>query len=147
MRRIVTEQATNVKEKATSGADRLPALPNAPLLALALPNTTKIDNAAAWWTQAFAALDAVRHVMRSSTQARGNIRMARSWKDMTTEEKLDWLRHEAQSTRQAIDGISARLDEVGGVVVELEKQIRALQAGIGRQKGPPSRIIKLEARN
>jgi hypothetical protein len=47
MRRIVTEQATNVKEKATSGADRLPPLPNAPLLALALPNTTKIDAAAA----------------------------------------------------------------------------------------------------
>jgi hypothetical protein len=66
---------------------------------------------------------------------------------MTTEEKLDWLRLEEQSTRQVIDGISARLDEVGGVVVELEKQIRELQAGIGRQKGPPQRIIKLDARN
>jgi hypothetical protein len=42
-----------------------------------------------------------------------------------------------------IEGISARLDEVGGVVVEIEKQIKELQAGIARQKGQPRRILKL----
>jgi len=62
------------------------------------------------------------------------------WEDMTAEEKFEWLRHEAQSARQAITGISARLDEVGGVVIELEKQIKELQAGIARQKGPPRHI-------
>ena len=69
--------------------------------------------------------------------------MAKSWKDMTTDEKFDWLWHQDQSTRQAIEGMSARLDEVGGVVVELEKQIKGLQAEIGRQKGEPRRILKL----
>jgi predicted nucleic acid-binding Zn-ribbon protein len=69
--------------------------------------------------------------------------MAKLWEDMTTEQKLEWLRREDQSTRQAIAGISARLDEVGGVVVELEKQIRELQAAIARQKGRPDRILKL----
>ena len=67
--------------------------------------------------------------------------MARLWQDMTTEQKLEWLRHEDQSTRQVIAG--ARLDEVGGVVVELEKQIKELQAGMARQKGQPRRILKL----
>jgi predicted nucleic acid-binding Zn-ribbon protein len=70
--------------------------------------------------------------------------MARLWEDMTTEQKLEWLRHEDQSTRQAIAGISARLDEVGGVMVELEKQIKELQAAIVRQKAQPRRILKLE---
>jgi len=69
--------------------------------------------------------------------------MAKSWEDMTTEQRLGWLRQKDQSTRQMIEGISARLDEVGGVVVELEKQIKELQAGIARQKGPPRRILKL----
>ena len=69
--------------------------------------------------------------------------MAKLWEDMTTEEKLEWLRHKDQSTRQAIAGLSARLDEVGGVVVELEKQIKELQAGIARQKAGPQRILKL----
>jgi hypothetical protein len=68
----------------------------------------------------------------------------KSWRDMTTEQKLEWLRHEDQSTRLVIAGISARLDEIGGVVVELEKQIRELQAEMGRQKGQPRRIPKLE---
>jgi len=71
--------------------------------------------------------------------------MARSWKDMTIEEKLEWLRHQDQSTRQVIAGISARLDEVGGVIVELENQIRELQAGMARQKGQRP-ILKLEKR-
>ena len=76
--------------------------------------------------------------------AQGDADMARLWEDMTVEQKFEWLRHEDQSTRQVIAGMSARLDEVGGVVVELEKQIRQLQAGIARQKGQPRRTLKLE---
>jgi hypothetical protein len=68
--------------------------------------------------------------------------MAKLWEDMITEEKLEWLRHEDQSTRQVIAGISARLDEVGGVVVELEKQIKELQAGVAVQKGRLRPAIK-----
>jgi hypothetical protein len=66
---------------------------------------------------------------------------------MTTEEKLEWLRHQDQSTRQVIAGISARLDEVGGVVVELEKQLKELQAGIARQNGRPRPVLKLDREN
>ena len=69
--------------------------------------------------------------------------MTKLWENMTAEEKLEWLRHKDQSTRQVIAGLSARLDEVGGVVVELEKQIKELQAGIARQGGRPRRILKL----
>ena len=71
--------------------------------------------------------------------------MAKLWEDMTAEEKLEWLRHEDQATRQVIAGISARLDEVGGVVVELEKQIRELQAGMAREKGRPRPVLKLDS--
>jgi len=69
--------------------------------------------------------------------------MTKLWDNMTTEEKLEWLRHKDQSTRQVIAGLSSRLDEVGGVVVELEKQIKELQAEIARQGGRPRRILKL----
>jgi hypothetical protein len=72
--------------------------------------------------------------------------MVKSWKAMTTEEKLDWLWHEDRSTRQAIAGISARLDEVGGVIVELEKQLRGLQAGTA-QRGRPRPVLKLDRAN
>jgi hypothetical protein len=72
--------------------------------------------------------------------------MAKSWKDMTAEEKLDWLRREDQSTRQVIEGMGARLDEVGGVIVELEKQLKRLQAGTA-QSGRPPRILKLSRKN
>jgi hypothetical protein len=68
--------------------------------------------------------------------------MAKSWEDMTMEEKLEWLWHEDQSNRQVIAGISARLDEVGGVIVELEKQIKGLQAGTA-QGGRPRPPLKL----
>ena len=68
--------------------------------------------------------------------------MATLWKDMTTEEKLEWLWHEDQSTRQMIAGISARLDEVGGVIVELEKQLKGLQSGTAR-RGRPRPTLKL----
>ena len=61
-------------------------------------------------------------------------------------QKREWLRHEDQSIRQVIAGISARLDELGGVVIELEKQIRELQAEMGRQKDRPPRILKLANR-
>ena len=69
--------------------------------------------------------------------------MSKLWEDMTADEKFDWLQHQDQSTQQMILGISARLDEVGGVIVELEKQIKALQARIARQGGEPRRILKL----
>ncbi len=72
--------------------------------------------------------------------------MAKVWKDMTTEEKLEWLWQEDQSTRQAIAGMSARLDEVGGVIVELEKQLRGLQAGTA-QRGRPRPVLKLDGEN
>jgi hypothetical protein len=69
--------------------------------------------------------------------------MSKLWEDMTTDEKFDWLQHQDHSTQQMILGISARLDEVGGVIVELEKQIKELQARIARQGGEPRRILKL----
>jgi hypothetical protein len=47
--------------------------------------------------------------------------MTKSWDDMTSEEKLE--------------SMSARLDQIAGVVIELEKQIKGLQAQIDRQKG------------
>lgn len=83
---------------------------------------------------------------RDGKQTSGNADMAnawkeKSWKDMTADEKLDWLWHEDQSTRQAIAGIGARLDEVAGVIVELEKQLKGLQAGTA-QGGQSRRIIK-----
>jgi hypothetical protein len=61
--------------------------------------------------------------------------MVKSWKDMTVEQKLE-------STRHMIEGISARLDEVGGVVIELEKQIKELQGQL-RQPGQPRPVLKL----
>jgi len=69
--------------------------------------------------------------------------MSKLWEDMTADEKFDWLQHQDQSTQQMILGISARLDEVGGVIVELEKQIKELQARIARQGGEPRRMLKL----
>lgn len=60
--------------------------------------------------------------------------MAKLWEEMTADEKLE-------ANRQEIAGISARLDEVGGVVIELEKQLRGLQAEIARQKGGRSRPV------
>jgi hypothetical protein len=48
-----------------------------------------------------------------------------------------------EPARETIEGISARLDELAGVVIELEKQIKELQAELGRQKGPPRRMIRV----
>jgi len=57
--------------------------------------------------------------------------MVKSSDDMTSEEKLE--------------SMSARLDEIAGVVIELEKQIKQLQAEVGRQKGGTGRpVLKLE---
>jgi hypothetical protein len=51
--------------------------------------------------------------------------------DMTLEEK--------------VESMSARLDEIAGVVIELEKQIKGLQAEIARQKGGTGRpVLKLD---
>jgi hypothetical protein len=47
--------------------------------------------------------------------------MVKLWDDMTSEEKLE--------------SVNARLDEIAGVVIELEKQIKGLQAELDRQKG------------
>lgn len=67
--------------------------------------------------------------------------MAKHWEDMTTHEKLEWLRDQDHSNRKAIAGISARLDEVGGVVVELERQLKELQATIADPSGRPRPTI------
>jgi hypothetical protein len=48
-----------------------------------------------------------------------------------------------EPSRETIEGVSARLDELAGVVIELEKQIKELQAEMGRQKGPSRRTIKV----
>ena len=48
-----------------------------------------------------------------------------------------------EPSRETIEGISARLDELAGVVMELEKQIKELQAEMGRQKGAPRRMIRV----
>jgi uncharacterized small protein (DUF1192 family) len=56
-----------------------------------------------------------------------SVAMVKSWKDMTSEEKLE--------------SMSARLDEIAGVVMELERQIKGLQAEIARQKGGRSRPV------
>lgn len=66
--------------------------------------------------------------------------MVKSWKDMTTDQKLE-------SNRQMIEGLSARLDEVGGVVIELEKKIQELQSQISRQTVRPRPILKLGSKN
>jgi len=56
--------------------------------------------------------------------------MAKLWDDMTSDEKLD--------------AMNARLDVIAGVIIELEKQIKGLQAEIGRQTGGPRRpVLKL----
>ena len=48
-----------------------------------------------------------------------------------------------EPSRETIEGVSARLDELAGVVIELEKQIKELQAEMARQKGPPRRMIRV----
>jgi hypothetical protein len=56
--------------------------------------------------------------------------MVKSRDDMTLEEK--------------VESMSARLDEIAGVVIELEKQIRELQAEVARQKSGTGRpVLKL----
>jgi len=72
--------------------------------------------------------------------------MAKLWERMSEKEKLEWLLHRDQSTREVIEGISARLDEVGAVVVELEKQIKELQNRLDGRKGSSRPVLKLSAR-
>jgi hypothetical protein len=70
--------------------------------------------------------------------------MAKLWEDMTADEKLELLVLKDESTRQVIAGISARLDEAGAVIIELEKQVLELQADIARLKdgGRSGPVIK-----
>jgi hypothetical protein len=72
--------------------------------------------------------------------------MPKLWNNMNTEEKLEWLWREDQSSLQVIAGISTRLDEVAGVIVELERQLKGLQAGTA-QSGRPRPILKLDRKN
>jgi hypothetical protein len=60
-----------------------------------------------------------------------SVAMAKSRDDMTSEEKLE--------------SMSARLDEIAGVVIELEKQIKGLQAEVARLRGGGTRrpVLKL----
>jgi hypothetical protein len=44
---------------------------------------------------------------------------------MTNEEKLDWLRHEDQSTRKAIQALSSQVESA---FQRLEKRVAALEA-------------------
>ena len=67
------------------------------------------------------------------------------WKGMTTDEKLDWLLENNHSLAQAVEGIGARLDEISGVVVELEKQLRRLQ--VDDPKGRQRPVLKLHPAN
>jgi hypothetical protein len=62
--------------------------------------------------------------------------MAKSWEEMIAEQKLEWLRHE-------VGGINARVDEVAGVIVELEKQIGELRTALGRQTGQQRPVLKV----
>jgi hypothetical protein len=69
-----------------------------------------------------------RHRKLATGSARTD--MVKVWDDMTSEEKLE--------------SMSVRLDEIAGVVIELEKQIKGLQAQIDRQKGGTRRpVLKL----
>jgi hypothetical protein len=82
-------------------------------------------------------------IFREGNTGTRKLDMPKEWRDMTAEEKLEWLWHKHESTQRAIAGITARLDEVGGVIIELEKQIKELQTSIAGQKGPPRGILKL----
>jgi len=46
------------------------------------------------------------------------------------------------TTEEKLDSMSARLDEIAGVVMELEKQIKELQAEIARQKGGTRPVLR-----
>jgi hypothetical protein len=54
--------------------------------------------------------------------------MVKSRKDMTADEKLE--------------SMEARLDEIAGVVIELEKQIKGLQAEMARHKGTTRPVLR-----
>jgi hypothetical protein len=54
--------------------------------------------------------------------------MVKSRKDMTADKKLE--------------SMEARLDEIAGVVIELEKQIKGLQAEMARHKGTTRPVLR-----
>lgn len=52
------------------------------------------------------------------------------------------------TAEEKLESMNARLDEIAGVVIELEKQIKGLQAEIARQKGgTPRPVLKLGSRS
>jgi len=56
----------------------------------------------------------------------------------------DMKRLDDMTLEEKVESMSARLDEIAGVVIELEKQIKGLQAEIARQKGGTGRpVLKL----
>jgi len=48
----------------------------------------------------------------------------KNWEDMTTDDKLDWLRHEDQSTRQMIESLSG---QIAAAIQGLQKRLAALE--------------------
>ena len=52
--------------------------------------------------------------------------MSKRWEDMATDEKLDWLRHEDQSTRQWINTV---IGEINNALYKLSRRIDDLEAG------------------
>ena len=72
--------------------------------------------------------------------------MSMLWKDMTIDEKLEWLRYQDQSTNKWSLELAPVLMK-SGCRRWVEKQINELQARIARQSGAPRRILKLRSRS
>jgi hypothetical protein len=50
---------------------------------------------------------------------------SKNWEDMTVDDKLDWLRHEDQSTRRILEGLS---NQTASAIQTLQKRIADLEA-------------------
>jgi hypothetical protein len=55
--------------------------------------------------------------------------MQQSWDDMTVEEKLDYLRDMLTTfaTRQNLTGVLTQIQELQGVISQLEKRVTSLE--------------------
>jgi hypothetical protein len=55
--------------------------------------------------------------------------MQQSWDDMTVEEKLDYLRNMLTTfaTRQNLTGVLTQIQELQGVISQLEKRVTSLE--------------------
>jgi hypothetical protein len=55
--------------------------------------------------------------------------MQQSWDDMTIEEKLDYLRHMLTTfaIRQNLTGVLTQIQELQGVISQLEKRVTSLE--------------------